>query len=164
MTSAVTSSFSRNYSDQQMKIQQMRRGARFGMSCDDISLDVITISRRSEAQKLKRRRVENQQLKQSTREEATSYGDSADGLMLMTSSMTSSSRKNQQQTKLQCIQSQRKDIQSQEDSGEAFDGPDASAASSRWEIQSRAHMNQLLLINQSQALHIQSTWFPGAKN
>ncbi|KZV34363.1 hypothetical protein F511_35745 [Dorcoceras hygrometricum] len=43
-----------------------------------------------------------------------------------------------QQTKLQCIQSQRKDIKSQEDSGEAFDGPDASAASSRWEIQSRA--------------------------
>ncbi|KZV49156.1 hypothetical protein F511_42853 [Dorcoceras hygrometricum] len=24
--------------------QQMRRGARYGMSCDDISLDVITIS------------------------------------------------------------------------------------------------------------------------
>ncbi|KZV13889.1 ATP-binding cassette transporter [Dorcoceras hygrometricum] len=35
----------------------------------------------------------------------------------------------------------------------------ATAASSR-----RAYMNQLLLINQSQALHIQSTWFPGAKN
>ncbi|KZV54809.1 hypothetical protein F511_04431 [Dorcoceras hygrometricum] len=34
----------------------------------------------SEAQKLKRRRVENQQLKQSVSEEATSYGDSADGL------------------------------------------------------------------------------------
>ncbi|KZV25048.1 hypothetical protein F511_43633 [Dorcoceras hygrometricum] len=29
----------------QLKIQQMRRGASFGMSCDDISLDVITISR-----------------------------------------------------------------------------------------------------------------------
>ncbi|KZV21161.1 putative dimethyladenosine transferase [Dorcoceras hygrometricum] len=36
-----------------------------------------------------------------------------------------------QQTKLQCIQSQRKDIQSQEDSGEAFVGPDASTVSSR---------------------------------
>ncbi|KZV18482.1 hypothetical protein F511_20124 [Dorcoceras hygrometricum] len=51
------------------------------------------------------------------------------------------------------IQSQRKDFQTQclliqtqedksiiveEDSGEAFDGPDASAASSRWENQSRA--------------------------
>ncbi|KZV31155.1 hypothetical protein F511_24142 [Dorcoceras hygrometricum] len=58
-----------------------------------------------------------------------------------------------QQTKLQCIQSQRKDIQSQ-------DEPVASNSS----IQSRAHMNQLLLLNQSQALHIQSTWFPGAKN
>ncbi|KZV39169.1 aspartic protein nepenthesin-1 [Dorcoceras hygrometricum] len=30
--------------------------------------------------KLKRRRIENQQMKQSAREEATSYGDSADGL------------------------------------------------------------------------------------
>ncbi|KZV53716.1 CC-NBS-LRR class disease resistance protein [Dorcoceras hygrometricum] len=58
-----------------------------------------------------------------------------------------------QQTKLQCIQSQRKDIQSQ-------DEPVASNSS----IQSRAYLNQLLLINQSQALHIQSTWFPGAKN
>ncbi|KZV34198.1 hypothetical protein F511_40084 [Dorcoceras hygrometricum] len=51
------------------------------MSCDDISLDVITISRWSEAQKLKRRRVENQQMKQSAKEEATSCGDSADGLV-----------------------------------------------------------------------------------
>ncbi|KZV19390.1 hypothetical protein F511_04251 [Dorcoceras hygrometricum] len=31
----------------QLKNQQMRRGASFGMSCDDISLDVITFSRRS---------------------------------------------------------------------------------------------------------------------
>ncbi|KZT76740.1 hypothetical protein F511_46235 [Dorcoceras hygrometricum] len=77
MTSAVTSSFSRKL---QLKIQQMRRGASFGMSCDDISLDVITISIWSEAQKLKRRRIENQQMKRSAREEATSYGDSADGL------------------------------------------------------------------------------------
>ncbi|KZV58303.1 hypothetical protein F511_01154 [Dorcoceras hygrometricum] len=45
----------RSYSVQQMKIQQMRRGTRYGMSCDDISLDVITISRCSEAQTLKRR-------------------------------------------------------------------------------------------------------------
>ncbi|KZV23352.1 hypothetical protein F511_44541 [Dorcoceras hygrometricum] len=65
---------------------------------DDISSDVIiqqeaTMKRSA---KLKRRRFKNQQLKQSTKEEATSYGDSADGLMLMTSSVTSSSRKNQQ--------------------------------------------------------------------
>ncbi|KZV55710.1 hypothetical protein F511_18998 [Dorcoceras hygrometricum] len=66
----------------QLKIQQMRRGASFGISCDDISLDVITISRWSEAQKLKRRRVLNQQMKQSAREEATSYGDSAGGLVV----------------------------------------------------------------------------------
>ncbi|KZV36320.1 hypothetical protein F511_25420 [Dorcoceras hygrometricum] len=51
MTSAVTSSFSRSYSVQQMKIQQMKRSASFGMSRDDISLDVITISRRSGARK-----------------------------------------------------------------------------------------------------------------
>ncbi|KZV27010.1 hypothetical protein F511_37301 [Dorcoceras hygrometricum] len=41
-----------------------------------------------------------------------------------------------------------------------FEYPVASNSS----IQSRAYMNQLLLLNQSQALHIQSTWFPGAKN
>ncbi|KZV55469.1 hypothetical protein F511_15251 [Dorcoceras hygrometricum] len=45
------------------EIQQMRRGARFGLSCDDISLCVITISRWSEAQKLMRRRVEIQQMR-----------------------------------------------------------------------------------------------------
>ncbi|KZV58092.1 transcription factor DIVARICATA-like [Dorcoceras hygrometricum] len=36
------------------KIQQMRRGARYGMSCDDISLDVITISRWLSADEAKR--------------------------------------------------------------------------------------------------------------
>ncbi|KZV17933.1 hypothetical protein F511_42438 [Dorcoceras hygrometricum] len=38
-------------------------------------------------------------MKRSARGEATSYGDSADGLILMTSSVTSSSRKNQQRQK-----------------------------------------------------------------
>ncbi|KZV30704.1 hypothetical protein F511_06962 [Dorcoceras hygrometricum] len=62
MTSAVTSSFSRRiYSDQQMKIQQKRRGAKYGMSCDDISLDVITISRWISADD------EDQQMKRSAR-------------------------------------------------------------------------------------------------
>ncbi|KZV14328.1 RNA polymerase sigma factor sigA [Dorcoceras hygrometricum] len=47
--------------------QQMRSCARFGMSCDDISLDVITISRwisadEAKREKLKRRRVEIQQM------------------------------------------------------------------------------------------------------
>ncbi|KZV49734.1 hypothetical protein F511_23352 [Dorcoceras hygrometricum] len=56
----------------QLKIQQMRRSASYGMSCDDISLDVITISRRSKAQTLKRRRIENQQMKRSAKEDATS--------------------------------------------------------------------------------------------
>ncbi|KZV48224.1 hypothetical protein F511_44372 [Dorcoceras hygrometricum] len=36
--------------------------AKYVMSCDDISLDVITISRLSEARKKKRRRVEFQQM------------------------------------------------------------------------------------------------------
>ncbi|KZV30388.1 hypothetical protein F511_23019 [Dorcoceras hygrometricum] len=102
-------------------------------------------------------------------------GESADGLVLMTSSVTSSysadglSEQSQESAdlagrlcvdfssrKLQWIQSQRKDFQSQwlyiqtqedksniveEDSGEAIDEPDASNSS----IQSRAYMNQLLL-------------------
>ncbi|KZT75602.1 Kinesin heavy chain-like protein [Dorcoceras hygrometricum] len=59
---AGTKKFSRSYSVQQLKIQQMKRGASFGMSCDDIRLDVITISRWSEARELKRRRVEIQQM------------------------------------------------------------------------------------------------------
>ncbi|KZV54034.1 hypothetical protein F511_39876 [Dorcoceras hygrometricum] len=83
--------------------------------------------------------------------------------------LESSSRKNQQ-SKLQWIQSQRKDFQTQclsnqtqedksiiveEDSGKAFDEPDASNSS----IQSRAYLNQLLLYIQSRARGI-----PGAKN
>ncbi|KZV25893.1 hypothetical protein F511_30732 [Dorcoceras hygrometricum] len=59
-----------------------------------------------------------------------------------------------------CVVNQSQSIVVEEDSGEAIDEPDASNSS----IQSRAYLNQLLLINQSQALHIQSTWFPGAKN
>ncbi|KZV26301.1 hypothetical protein F511_40641 [Dorcoceras hygrometricum] len=67
MTSAVTSSSSRSYSVQQIEYQQMRRGAKYEMSCDDISFDVITISRwisadEAKRKKLKRRRVENQQM------------------------------------------------------------------------------------------------------
>ncbi|KZV54404.1 hypothetical protein F511_09719 [Dorcoceras hygrometricum] len=44
MTSAVTSSFSRSYSDQQEDSADEKKCARNGMSCDDINLDVITIS------------------------------------------------------------------------------------------------------------------------
>ncbi|KZV15500.1 cysteine protease [Dorcoceras hygrometricum] len=51
-----------SYSDQQEESADEKRCARYGMSCDDISLDVITISRWL----------------------------SADGLMLMMSSVTSS--------------------------------------------------------------------------
>ncbi|KZV55127.1 hypothetical protein F511_22639 [Dorcoceras hygrometricum] len=52
---------------QQIEYQQMRRGAKYEMSCDDISFDVITISRwisadEAKREKLKRRRVENQQM------------------------------------------------------------------------------------------------------
>ncbi|KZV31185.1 hypothetical protein F511_05658 [Dorcoceras hygrometricum] len=49
-----------------------------------------------EKRKLKRRRVEIQQMKRSAREDATSCWYSADGLLVMTSLVTSSSRKNQQ--------------------------------------------------------------------
>ncbi|KZV57502.1 RNA binding protein isoform 1 [Dorcoceras hygrometricum] len=135
--------------------------------------------------KLKRRRIENQQMKQSARNEATSYGYSADGLKLMTSSVTSSSRKIQQLNPVEslfesavanqpvasnsstssreliscCYASSRCEIQSLEEAGEmkrciqsqedsdAIDEPVASNSS----IQSRAYLNQLLLINQSQA-------------
>ncbi|KZT76443.1 hypothetical protein F511_46532 [Dorcoceras hygrometricum] len=44
-----------------MKIQQMRRGASYDMSCDDISLDVITISRWLSADEAKRKESKDQQ-------------------------------------------------------------------------------------------------------
>ncbi|KZT75624.1 hypothetical protein F511_47351 [Dorcoceras hygrometricum] len=55
---AGTKKFSRKL---QLEIQQMRRSAKFGLSCGDISLDVITISRWISADDAKRKR------------EATSY-------------------------------------------------------------------------------------------
>ncbi|KZV32269.1 26S proteasome regulatory subunit 4B-like [Dorcoceras hygrometricum] len=58
------------------------------------------------------------------------------------------------QSKLQRNQLQRKDFQTQYFGQQT----QATAASSR-----RAYMNQLLLLNQSQALNIQSTWFPDAR-
>ncbi|KZV20664.1 hypothetical protein F511_31163 [Dorcoceras hygrometricum] len=56
MTSAVTSSFSRSYSDQQEDSADEKRCARYGMSCDDINLDVITISSWLSADEAKRKR------------------------------------------------------------------------------------------------------------
>ncbi|KZV34148.1 hypothetical protein F511_41274 [Dorcoceras hygrometricum] len=56
MTSAVTSSFSRSYSDQQEDSADEKSCARYGMSCDDISLDVITISSWLSADGAKRKR------------------------------------------------------------------------------------------------------------
>ncbi|KZV51460.1 protein IQ-DOMAIN 1-like [Dorcoceras hygrometricum] len=103
-----------SYSDQQMKIQQMRRGARYdsaGRLCVDISAEESVATQRIQTQCLS-------------------------------------------------IQTQEDKSIVEEDSGESFNEPDASNSS----IQSRAYLNQLLLLNQSQALHIQSTWFPGAKN
>ncbi|KZV35276.1 hypothetical protein F511_40808 [Dorcoceras hygrometricum] len=91
MTSAVTSSFSRKLqcsADEDSADE--KRCARYGMSCDDISLDVITISSCLSADEAKRKR----------RCDVIQQEDFA--LIF-------------QQTKLQCIQSQRKDIQSQED-------------------------------------------------
>ncbi|KZV49674.1 hypothetical protein F511_22630 [Dorcoceras hygrometricum] len=68
MTSAVTSSFSRSYSDQQEDSADEKSCARYGMSCDDISLDVITISSWLSADEAKRKRrgdvvLEIQQMK-----------------------------------------------------------------------------------------------------
>ncbi|KZV18392.1 nudix hydrolase 9 [Dorcoceras hygrometricum] len=51
-----------------------------------------------------------------------------------------------------CVVNQSQSIVVEEDSGEAIDEPDASNSS----IQSRAYMNQLLLLNQSLALHPRS--------
>ncbi|KZT76761.1 hypothetical protein F511_46214 [Dorcoceras hygrometricum] len=56
MTSAVTSSFSRSYRDQQEDSADEKKCARNGMSCDDISLDVITISSWLSADEAKRKR------------------------------------------------------------------------------------------------------------
>ncbi|KZV19599.1 hypothetical protein F511_43564 [Dorcoceras hygrometricum] len=49
MTSSVTSSFSRKLQCSAGSNQQLRRCARYGISCDDISSDVITISRKLSA-------------------------------------------------------------------------------------------------------------------
>ncbi|KZV27013.1 low-temperature-induced cysteine protein-like [Dorcoceras hygrometricum] len=134
MTSAVTSSFSRSYSDQQEDSADEKRCARYGMSCDGISLDIITISSWISADEAKRKRrcdvvLENQQMKRDAKEKRRRRGGNSavdiqqeDFALLF------------QQSKLQWIQSQRKDIQTQsivveEDSGEAFDEPDASNSS-----------------------------------
>ncbi|KZV45910.1 dnaJsubfamily B member 4-like [Dorcoceras hygrometricum] len=93
-------------------------------------------------------------------------GDSADELVLMTSSVTSSYsadglRDQSQESAGSLHPDAREEATSRSYSGSSRKmkyQTQATAASSR-----RAYMNQLLLINQSQALHIQSTWFPGAK-
>ncbi|KZV33843.1 protein agamous-like 66 [Dorcoceras hygrometricum] len=106
------------------------------LSVDDISSDVIiqqeatVISRWREVNEMKRRRAK----------------ESADGLALMTSSVTSSysadglREQSQESADALCVDNQ----------SQATVDPDASNSS----IQSRAYMNQLLLLNQSQALHI----------
>ncbi|KZV40508.1 ATP-binding cassette transporter [Dorcoceras hygrometricum] len=116
-----------SYSDQREDSADEKRCARYGMSCDDISLDVITISSWLSAEE-----------------------------------------------KLQWIQSQRKDFQTQclsnqtqedksivaeEDSGEAIDHPDASNSN----IQSRAYLNQLLLFIFSREIQCPVARNPGAK-
>ncbi|KZV35252.1 inactive leucine-rich repeat receptor-like protein kinase [Dorcoceras hygrometricum] len=81
-------------------------------------------------------------------------GESADGLALMTSSYSADGLSEQSQESADsagrvCVVNQSQSIVVEEDSGEAIDEPDASNSS----IQSRAYMNQLLLLNQSLALH-----------
>ncbi|KZV55945.1 hypothetical protein F511_10263 [Dorcoceras hygrometricum] len=73
--------------------------------------------------KLKRRRIENQQMKQSAREEATSYGDSADGLdgddMKWSAKLKRRRIENQQMK-----QSAREEATSYGDSADGLDGDD----------------------------------------
>ncbi|KZV17965.1 hypothetical protein F511_31588 [Dorcoceras hygrometricum] len=68
---AGTKKFSRKL---QLKIQQMRRGAKYGMSCDDISLDVITISRWISAGSLhSRRKRSSSRLESAGAKQLTTY-------------------------------------------------------------------------------------------
>ncbi|KZT76471.1 hypothetical protein F511_46505 [Dorcoceras hygrometricum] len=103
---AGTKKFSRKL---QLEIQQMRRGAKFGLSCDDISLDVITISRWISADDAKRKR------------EATSYCAKIQQVatVLPVESLSA----------VATLPVATQSIQSQEDSGEAFDDPVASNSS-----------------------------------
>ncbi|KZV55698.1 glutamate receptor 2.7-like [Dorcoceras hygrometricum] len=162
--------------DQQEAIvyQQLRRCARYGISCDDISLDVITIS------------------------SWLSADENADGLALMTSSVTSSYsadglREQSQESaaiakrcRLHKLIRQRFALAlkiQQEDfalitsrkipAGSIFLIPAGQPDASNSSIQSRAYLNQLLLYIQSQAtvdpvasfsvIAIQSTWIPRRK-
>ncbi|KZV26498.1 GPI transamidase component gaa1 [Dorcoceras hygrometricum] len=145
------------------RYQQLRRCARYGISCDDISLDVITISRKQSADEEKRKRrsdvvLKNQQMiQQMLFTLITSRKIPAGSICLIpavqpdasNSSIQSRAAMNQlllyiSSRKLQWIQSQRKDFQTQclctqtqedksivveEDSGEAIDKPDASNSS-----------------------------------
>ncbi|KZV30200.1 hypothetical protein F511_43114 [Dorcoceras hygrometricum] len=143
-----------NQQELQLRIQQMRSGASFGMSCDDISLDVITISRRSSLlsrRKMKRRRKGDPVASYSAFSRC--YLKMAKRCRLHKRSYSGSNR-NAKISSRNVLS-----IQSQEDSGEAFGQPDASNSS----IQSRAHMNQLLLYIFSRKLCIQSTWIPRRK-
>ncbi|KZV43874.1 archaeal ATPase [Dorcoceras hygrometricum] len=135
-----------------------KRCARYGMSCDDISLDVITISSWLSADEVKRKSWSDVSLfkKQEEEEESQAGADeeTVDESIISRYSRSKKKKKNRklelmkkrrsagalkysagrlcvvfQQTKLQRIQSQRKDIQTQEDSGEAFDEQDASNSS-----------------------------------
>ncbi|KZV42665.1 hypothetical protein F511_29617 [Dorcoceras hygrometricum] len=110
MTSAVTSSSAASYSIQQEDSADKKRCARYGMSCDDISLDVITISRWLSADEAKRERRSDVVLR-------FSRWISADDVFDF-------------QSKYWSIQAQEdKSIIVEEDSGETFDEPDASNSS-----------------------------------
>ncbi|KZV23147.1 hypothetical protein F511_29012 [Dorcoceras hygrometricum] len=122
-----------------------KRCARYGMSCDDISLDVITISSWLSADEAKRKRGSDVVL----RYQQIQQEDFA--LIFQQLQATVDSVATQRfPVAVFVIQTQEdKSIIVEEVSGEAFDEPDASNSS----IQSRAYMNQLLLFNQSLASH-----------
>ncbi|KZV36839.1 transparent testa 12 protein [Dorcoceras hygrometricum] len=112
----------------QLKTQQMRRGAKFGLSCDDISLDVITISRWISADDAKRKReatwiivddvIGDVIQSQDSAAFCSCAKDSAGRLCVVISA---------DEATVHPVATQ--SIQSQEDSGEAFDDPVASNSS-----------------------------------
>ncbi|KZV26404.1 TMV resistance protein N-like [Dorcoceras hygrometricum] len=150
-----------------------KRCARYGMSCDDISLDVITFSSWLSADEAKRkRRCDVGEKRRRRGDPVASY--SAFSICYLELAIAKRCRlhkliqrfalatKIQQEDFAFCFSSRsysgssrnakipRRNvlsIQSQEDSGEAFGQPDASNSS----IQSRAYLYQLLLYIQSRA-------------
>ncbi|KZV43967.1 hypothetical protein F511_34999 [Dorcoceras hygrometricum] len=135
LTVAIQEAFKRSagagsYNDQQEDSADEKRCARYGMSCDGISLDVITtsnwylelaIAKRCRVNKLERQRFafairSDQQMKRSKREEATSCWRISRWISVddvICDIQQEDFALIFQQSQLQWIQSQRKDFQTQ---------------------------------------------------